>query len=195
MVLRKVFGPRRRSNKTEDNCIKRIFMICNSHQILLGPWNQGRWDGRAWQQRKWEGYRSFVRKLGVRSLVERNRHRWKYYIKGILKKYSGRAWIGLVCFRIGVTSVNTVLNLRVPYHARNSLSSRGAINFSRRNLLHGDSKSGSQHGSSTSGALQKYYRNTAGAARFRAWISLWNAQLVTGTKLMQFHTHMTKPRK
>jgi hypothetical protein len=80
-----------------------------------------------------------VRKLGVKSVVERNRPRWKYYIKGILKKYSGKAWIGLICFRVGVTSVDTVLNLWVPYHARNSLSSRGAINFSRRTLLHGDS--------------------------------------------------------
>ena len=56
-----------------------------------------------------------MRKLGVRSVGERNRPRWKYYIKGILKKYSGRAWIGLICFRIGVTSVNTVLNLWVPF--------------------------------------------------------------------------------
>ena len=59
-------------------------------------------------------------------------------VKEILKKYSGRAWIGLIYFRIGVTSVNTVLNLRVPYHAGNSLSSRGAINFFKSTLLHGD---------------------------------------------------------
>jgi len=49
-------------------------------------------------------YRVLVRKPGGKRLLGRSRHRWKYNIKIIIRKWEMGAWTGLIRHRIGTDS-------------------------------------------------------------------------------------------
>jgi len=122
-------------------------MICTAHPILCGGYNLEEWDGlgmwRVWVRRgecigSWWGNRRERDHLG------RPRRRWVGNIRMDLQEVGcGHVgWIGLAQDRDRWrTLVSAAMNLRIPWNAGYFLTSCEPVNFSRRTLHHGVSKS------------------------------------------------------
>jgi hypothetical protein len=88
-------------------------------------------------------YRVLVRKPEEKRPLGRPRRRWEDNIRMDLQEVGCGCidWIGLAQDRDRWwVIVNAVMNLRVPQNAGNFLNSYKPVSFSRRTLLHGESK-------------------------------------------------------
>jgi hypothetical protein len=106
-VLRRIFGHKSDEiTRSGEHCIMRRFMICTAHKTLFGLSAQFKWHGQSmwhvcgteevhtefWWGNLREG--DYLEDLGLCGII---------ILKRIVRKSVGRAWIGLIWLRTGVS--------------------------------------------------------------------------------------------